>query len=98
MQTIKRKCQNSACDNDAVYSVHLSLAVHENHEPAISTPIVFVCNQHKDHVTWDNFVEPNWDKICQSIESFGRKAPIKEFSKLIIKPVTNGENYKGGYN
>lgn len=96
MKTKLHKCQRLECTKDAVYSVHLSLRVHEDHEPAVSTPILFVCEDHKYHITWDNFVEPNWNKICKSLESVGRVAPVKKFSKLILKPLTNGIKIKGG--
>lgn len=89
MEMKNRKCNKRECENDAIYQLRLSLAVHENHEPAISTPIVYLCDDHKDDITFESFmsVPGNWEKICSGFTSNGRQAPKKEFSKLIIEHI-----------
>ena len=99
MKTMNPKCGKKECTNTATYSIHLSLAVHSGHDPAISTPIVHVCEEHIHLITWEEWIEPNWERICKSVESIGRVAPVKKFSKLITKPLlANGTNNTGGHN
>jgi len=84
----QKQCSVDGCNNNAAYSAHLSLAVHANHDPIITTAIVYLCEQHKDKPTWEELcVDHNWDAICNSIISIGRQAPKKEFSKIIIHPL-----------
>jgi len=81
-------CGKRGCSNKANYIVRLSLAVHANHAPAISDPIVYICKEHEKDVTWQSLnVDANWDMICNSFEAIGRVAPVKEFSKVIIEPL-----------
>jgi hypothetical protein len=83
-----KKCSVNDCQTAAKYSVHLSLAVHANHDPAISTALVYLCEEHKANADWNELnVDGNWDNICKSMEAAGRQAPVKEFSKVILEPL-----------
>ena len=85
-----KKCSIKGCDKDAVYDVRLSLAVNENHEPALSSPLIQVCEQHKHRHTFKDFTPPdNWRKICLGFLQAHRAAPKREFSKLEFTPVDN---------
>ena len=83
-----KNCSVDKCTNAAKYSVHLSLACNAKHPPAISTAIVYLCEDHKEKPTWEELgVDQNWDKICASIKAGGFQEPKKEFSKIIIEPL-----------
>lgn len=85
---MKHNCNKKECLNAATYQLRLSLAIHANHEPALSTPFLYLCEEHKNDITFESVTDGyNWDKICLSFESIGRIAPKKEFSKLIIEPI-----------
>lgn len=80
-----RQCAVKNCNNPIAYQIHFSLAVHANHPPAISTPILYVCEEHKNEFTFEMLaVEPSWKAICDMFLSIGRQAPKKEFSKIIL--------------
>jgi hypothetical protein len=82
-------CQKENCTNQARFQVRMSLAVNASHAPAVSQPILFLCNEHKDFFKKENFFdEPGqWDGICRGFQSAGRPVPKKEFSKIIIEPI-----------
>jgi len=82
------ECDYKGCTNKPTKKISLSLAAHANHEPAISTPLVYFCDGHAKTYTFDDFIAgDNWDKICDNFLSIGRMAPKKEFSKIIIEPI-----------
>lgn len=89
---MNRSCNKVGCLQRATQEVRLSLAVHASHPPAISSPIMYLCDEHAPEATWQNLnVDGNWGKICASFESIGRIPPKKKFSKLIIQPITGNE-------
>lgn len=83
-----KQCNKEKCINNATHQVQLSLAVNANHEPAISTPILFLCNDHKNDYTKDDMFGPiQWKQICDGFTNAGKAAPKKEFSDIIISPI-----------
>lgn len=85
---ISEECNQSNCKKLATSSVHLELRVHRDHAPAITTPIVHLCDEHAVECTWQSLgVDNNWQAICESLEAIGKMAPVKEFSNIIIKPL-----------
>jgi len=92
MKTQIRNCNKAGCVKQATQEVRLSLAVHASHPPAISGPIMHLCDEHAPEVTWQSInVDDNWDNICTSFENIGMAAPKKRFSKLIIQPIQDNE-------
>ena len=82
------KCSKNGCENEAKWEIRLSLAVHDHHEPALSTPLAKVCEEHKHEWSFDDFTpEENWNKICSGFLSAGRQAPKKKYSKLIYTEI-----------
>lgn len=83
------KCNKKECEKDAKYQLRISLAVHANHRPAISDPFLYVCDEHKNDITFESLTSApgNWERICAGLVIVGRQAPKKEFSKLIIEPI-----------
>jgi|ERR1044072_1749711 hypothetical protein len=79
------QCDKSGCTNKATKAVCLSLAVHANHFPATSSPILYVCDQHISHYTFEDIIaNGNWERICQLFATIGMQQPKKEFSKIVI--------------
>lgn len=84
-----KACSKKDCQNRAAYQVCLSLSVHANHTPALSSPILYLCEDHKNDITFESITShaDNWEKLCRGFTGIGRMAPVKEFSKIIIEPI-----------
>lgn len=83
-----KKCEKKGCQLPATSTIHMSFAVNADHEPAISTPLLYLCDEHSVEATWESLcVDHNWETICNGFKSIGREAPVKEFCKVIIEPI-----------
>ena len=79
------KCDHIGCQNEAKYFAGLKLRVHENHKPAKSSPMVFICEEHKE-VKWEDLVnEEGWGKICNNFLARGLAVPLKKYSSIYIE-------------
>lgn len=81
------KCDKAGCTKDATHRIYLSLAANKHHEPAQSSTIVVVCDDHAD-VVWDDVVNAvGWEKICSQFERAGYARPKRKYSKVIVEPM-----------
>lgn len=79
------KCQRVNCDNEATYEVVLELRVHANHTAAISSPLVCICNEHKD-IQWDDVVnDAGWEQICRGFTMAGKARPRRKYSNVKVQ-------------
>lgn len=84
-------CQRIDCKNSPTNKICLSLGASATHIPAITTPILWLCDEHTFEVNWEEIaVDKNWPAICKYFKDAGYMEPKKEFSKLLITPVENG--------
>jgi hypothetical protein len=80
-----KECRVKGCKNELAYSIHLSLMVHPNHPPAITTPVGYTCEEHKSLTKFEDFSrDETWDSITKMFLSKGFMAPNKKFSKIIF--------------
>ena len=78
-------CNKIDCPNKATHGVRLSLGVHPDHKPAISSYLFFVCEEHKN-LQWDEVVDANgWQLIRQNFAQQGLAKPKREYSSLIVE-------------
>lgn len=86
------KCSKKECTNEASNSVSIELRVHPSHEPAKSTPIIYVCDEHAN-VEWSEVVtDESFQKIGDSMQAIGRMRPVKKFCNLVIMPLNENNN------
>lgn len=89
------KCNKDYCQQDASWEVRLSIAVNNKHEPSISSPVLFLCNEHKDGaptfkqqaMTKNENGRTNWDNLCESLEAAGKQRPVMKYCSVIIQPI-----------
>lgn len=80
-------CDRTDCKNKAKYGVILELRVHAHHEPATSSPIVYVCEEHKD-VQWDDIITAEgWLMITSEFSRIGKYKPSRAYSNLALAPI-----------
>lgn len=88
-------CDKTNCPNEATKQVILLLKPLKNIEPATSSPIVFVCDDHSN-VQWDDVVgDDSWKQITKQFKQNGMMVPKKEFSSIKVEPIkttTNNQN------
>lgn len=94
LRQIPKVCDHIGCNKVPTKQICVSLAVHANHPPAISTPIAYTCDEHQSLFTFDQFVDTadNWEKICKQFADIGRMSPKKEFSKILIEDIYEAKN------
>lgn len=86
-------CSKDHCTKDATKEIRFSLAVNGNHEPSISSPVLFLCEEHKDIFTEEDCFGPaQWASICNGFTRMGKQAPTREFSKIIVQDITKPLN------
>jgi hypothetical protein len=86
------KCNKKDCQNEATNQVSAELRVHSSHTPAVTTPIVYVCDEHSD-VTWSDVVtEDAFKRIGDELQAIGRMRPVKKFCNIVIQPIPHASN------
>jgi hypothetical protein len=82
------KCSRKDCQNEATNSVTAELRVHKKHPPALSTPLLYVCDDHALDVTWSEVITDQWfNELGNRFTQSGFAAPVKKYSNLVIKPI-----------
>lgn len=90
---IPEKCMRTACNNKPTNKISISFAVHNNHEPAVSSPILWLCDEHATDIDFKSAgVDANWSQICSWFKNSGLQEPKKEFTKLLIEPINESNN------
>lgn len=66
----------------------MELRVEEKGAKAVSTPIVFVCDDHVEGITIDDVLDAKgWVEIVRGFTSKGYVAPRKKYSRVIVMPM-----------
>lgn len=81
------KCNKENCPNNATHQLVFKLAVNDKHPPAISTPLIYLCSDHKDDFTKADFFDDQeqWGKLCAQFIKAGKMAPTKKHSDILIQ-------------
>lgn len=92
------KCWRKDCTHDAKYAVVLELrpneATHGKSDPAISTAIIYVCEEHSN-VQWDDVVDARgWQRLLDGFRVIGRAAPSKLYSNVALVPISQEQIVK----
>jgi hypothetical protein len=84
------KCNHIFCPHEATSNVFIQFRTHKNHDPAISSRVVSLCDNCATAVTWD-YIMPNdqFEQICRQFELAGRARPVKEYCNILIEPIIN---------
>lgn len=88
-----KSCFNPRCQNKVIYSVHLYLSVDGSHPPAISTPLCYLCEEHKSYATFEMLTPPEgWEAIQEGFKCAGLTPPTRKYSKIILEKVVADPN------
>lgn len=86
------RCNRKGCQNEATSSISVELRVHPDHEPATSTPLVYVCDKHAIEATWNELVSDEWfSKIGDEFEAKGYQRPVKKYCNLSISQLKTND-------
>lgn len=81
----QKLCNHQGCQNAATHQVVLELKSHPHHSPALSSPLVFVCSEHKA-VAWADVVDARgWRTICENFASKGYAKPQMRYSNVRVQ-------------
>lgn len=84
-------CDIIDCPEKAKYNVGLVLRANSEHAPAKTSPMVHVCENHKE-VKWRDLVdERGWQKICNNFLAHGLAIPLEQFSNVYIEEIKSNE-------
>jgi hypothetical protein len=88
-----RKCDGENCSNDAAVDVCLALRAAKNTPPAVTTPILRLCREHANLITFDELATPeNWAKTVAAFQAAGYQPPAREHSGLFFRPLTQSND------
>jgi len=80
-------CSKSGCTHAATHKVVLELKANARDSAATSTPLVYVCDEHKD-VQWGDVVDDKgWHTIRENFKAQGFFPPSKVFSRVLVLPM-----------
>ena len=80
------KCNRTNCPNEATHVVQLELHATQDGPKAVSSPIVFVCDEHTVDITIDDLLDAKgWVEIARAFTAQGYVAPRKKYSKVIVQ-------------
>jgi hypothetical protein len=83
-------CNKTGCHNRPTHELCLALRPANNIQPALSTPLLFLCDDHKDEISFEDLTPPDgWRRICEGFIAGGYEEPKKEFSFLVIQPIAS---------
>jgi len=86
----------AVCDKAAEYAIVLELRATAAHTPAVTSPIVYLCEEHVPGIEWRDVVDENgWKTIGDSFELKGYARPIKTLSNIKVVKLQREIEAKG---
>ncbi len=80
-------CNRENCLNKATHKIELELKANAKDVAATSSPILFVCDQHKNVKLEDVYDNEGWDLIRKSFIDQGFFPPSRAYSRVVVKPL-----------